>query len=56
MMTSAHRTGMVAAVRQGAGLSPQRSRRLLQLLLQDDFTQIRLNLQRGADGAESAFK
>lgn len=41
------RTGVLAAVRQGASLPPQRSRRLLQLLLQDDFTQVGLDLRGG---------
>lgn len=44
------RTGVLAAVRQGASLPPQRSRRLLQLLLQDDFTQVGLDLGGGCTG------
>ena len=42
-------TGVLAAVRQGASLPPQRSRALIQLLLQDDLTQIGLNLRGGAE-------
>lgn len=48
MSSGPRRTGVLAAVGQGAGFPPQRSRRLLQLLLQDDLTQVGLNLRRGA--------
>lgn len=48
MSSGLRRTGVLAPVGQGAGFPPQRSRRLLQLLLQDDLTQVGLNLRRGA--------
>lgn len=45
------RTDMLAAVWQGASFPPQRScgLLLLQLLFQDDFTQIRLDLPRDVE-------
>lgn len=46
LRTEGSGTGGVAAVRQGAGLPPQGRRRLAQLFLQDDFTQVRLDLSR----------